>query len=237
MMLSLAHLRRTYPGGHGVHDVTITVPAGAVYALVGANGAGKTTTLSVITGALRAPGGSLVIDGVTIPLDRYAPRPGIGFVGFDPVVDPAHTAWEWLGFVCAVKGVRPRTDALSWATGLALTPDSLDRPIVTLSEGNRRKVCLWIGAVTATRLLVLDEPTTALDPPAILALQETIRRLASEGRSVLLSTHLLPQAEEVATHVGILSAGRTVDEGPLAYVLAGSASLHERYFAVAGGGS
>lgn len=229
-MIRLEQLQRTYPGGGGVHGVRLHAPAGSVYALVGPNGAGKTTTLGVLTGHLFTRTGSLSIDGQAIALDRHAVRPGMASVSFDPVMDPALTAWEWLGYAAALRGAAAGVQGMVWAERLLIAPASLDRPIGTLSDGNRRKAALWSAMQLAERVLVLDEPLTGLDPSSILAFEGAVRAFAAEGRTVVLSTHLLPQAERLATHVGMIVAGRTVAEGTVDEVCQGR-TLEERFMA------
>ena len=229
-MISLQGLQRTYPGGAGVHHVDLNAAAGAVYALVGPNGAGKTTTLGVLTGHLFTRRGTLSLDGRPVPLDRHAPRPGMASVAFDPVLDPALTAWEWLGYAGALRGARPGADGLLWAERLQLPAEALDRTLGTLSDGNRRKAALWSAFQLAERVLVLDEPLTGLDPASIVAFERAVRAYAGAGGTVVLSTHLLPQAERLATHVGMIVGGRTVAEGTVAEVCQGR-TLEERFMA------
>jgi ABC-2 type transport system ATP-binding protein len=220
-MLDLEHLERRYDGRGGVTDVSVHVPAGAIYVLCGANGAGKTTTLSVISGLLFARKGTLRVAGRdgeprALPLDRYAPRTGFGFVGDQPVLDGALTGWQWLAFAAAVKQCPVDTAAASQlATELALDDATPHYPIHSLSFGNQRKIALWAELATTSHLLVLDEPLIGLDPIAIEAFNESARRFVSSGRSILLSTHLLAEAEGLATHVGFIHDGRTVREAAM----------------------
>ena len=227
MLLSLQSVRRQFDGSGGITNVSMHVPDGAVYVLAGPNGAGKTTTLSIITGLLFAEAGALVLAGAPVPLDRAAPRPGIGLVADDPILDGGLTPWQWLGFAAAVKDVRP-DDPTAAAHRLLLQDADLDKPIRALSFGTRRKVALWTELLTTSSLLVLDEPMIGLDPDAIRAFSAELRAFADTGRSVILSTHLLREAESVATHVGIIRDGRTVSEGTLDEVRSGR-TLAEAY--------
>ena len=233
MQCELRQLVHTYNGGTGVLDVCVTVPNGAIYALCGANGAGKTTTLSVLAGYRLAQAGTLQLQGRPVPLDRHALRPGVSFVADDPVLDPALTAWQWASFVAAIKQVPWPSDALTCATLLQLAPRDLDAPLRTLSFGTRRKVALWVELQTTTGLLILDEPLIGLDPAAIRGFHTAAQAFVASGRSVLLSTHLLREADALATHVGVIHAGITRADGPIAEVCAGR-SLHETFFAFVG---
>jgi len=218
MRLELSHLRRRYDGVGGVTDVSMSVPAGCVYALCGPNGSGKTTTLSVLAGLFYGEAGRLALNGQAVPLDRWARRPGLGFVADVPVLDEALTPRQWVTFVASLKGVEPAAHAAPDAATLMLAPEALDQPIYTLSGGTRRKVALWTELVTATTAVLFDEPLVGLAPKAISGFHDLVRRYAASGRSVVLSTHLLHEAEAIATHVGILDEGVTKIEGALADV-------------------
>jgi ABC-2 type transport system ATP-binding protein len=202
----------------GVIEVSMRVPYRSVYALCGAKGAGKTTTLSVLAGLLFAESGSLTIEGKSIPLDRWAPRPGLGFVADTPVLDEALTPWQWSAFIASLKHAERRRDALAIAETLTLSAKSLDDPIHTLSPATRRKVALWTEFVTATTVIVMDEPLVGLDPAAIRGFHAVVRDFVSGGRAVIMSTQLLHEAEAMATHVGVIVDGITRAEGRLADV-------------------
>jgi len=233
MLLELSHLRRRYDGVGGVTDVSMSVPAGCVYALCGPNGSGKTTTLSLLAGLFYGEAGRLTLNGQAVPLDRWARRPGLGFVADVPILDEALTPWQWVAFVASLKGVQPAADAELQADTLTLTPDALHQPIYTLSGGTRRKVALWTEFVTTSVAIALDEPLVGLDPQAIHGFHEAVRRYVASGRAVVLSTHLLHEAEAIATHVGILAEGVTRTEGALSEVRGGS-SLFTAFLKVTG---
>lgn len=232
-ILRLEGAERRFQGKGGIASVSITVPTGTVYALCGANGAGKTTTLSVIAGLVFASAGTLVWDGATVPLDRHHPRPGLGFVPDTPLLDEHLTPWQWLEFVAAVKGHRIPADATAWAERLRIAEPMLGQPIRTLSFGNRRKVGLWVEMLTTSRLLLLDEPLIGLDPPAIEGFHAAAREFVASGRSIVLSTHLLREAELLATRVGIINEGVTVQEGTMEEVCAGD-SLQSAFLQAVG---
>lgn len=223
-MLNLKHLERRHDGRGGITDISIHVPAGAIYILCGANGAGKTTTLSVISGLLFAPKGELRFAGRdgrarTLPLGRYTPRTGFGFVGDHPILDEALTGWQWLEFAAAVKQCQvDRAAAMQLAAEFALDEATPNLPIHSLSFGNQRKVALWAEMATTRDLLVLDEPLVGLDPIAIEAFNVSAHRFVASGRSILLSTHLLAEAESLATHVSFIHDGRTVREAAMAEI-------------------
>lgn len=237
-MLALEHLERRYDGSGGVTDVSIHLPRGAVYVLCGANGAGKTTTIAVLAGLLFSRKGTLRLadrHGATreVPLHRYVPRPGFGYVPDQPVLDPHLTPWQWLAFASGIKDVPVRPEeAEALAQELALDAAVLGARISSLSFGNQRKVALWAEMATTRELLVLDEPLIGLDPFAIRAFERAAQAFAAGGRGVLLSTHLLAEAETMATHVGVIHQGRTVREGTLEAVREGG-TLREAFLELA----
>ena len=226
LAIELRNLCRTYDGEGGVRDVSLSVPKGAIYVLCGANGAGKSTTLSVLVGLLFSSHGSLLFNGVAVPLDRMAARAGIGFLPDTPVVDEGLTGWQWASFVAGIKAMAWPSSASDAAQRLTLPLDALDRPVRSLSFGTRRKLALWVEMMTTTSVLVLDEPLVGLDPPSIEGFYALARDWVASGRSMLLSTHLLREADGIATHVGVLRNGISVADGPIQDITAGRPLSH-----------
>lgn len=227
-LLELSGLSRTFGGSGGVTNVSLCVPPASIYVLCGANGAGKTTTMSVLAGLLFASVGRLFLDHQQIPLDREARRPGLGFVQDDPYLDPDLTPEQWLGFLRALKQCEGYVDARETADALRLSSSELRSRIGELSFGTRRKVALWTEFASTGRLLLLDEPLIGLDPPSIAGFRDVAAQFATGGRSILMSTHLLAEAETIATHVGIMSDGGNVREGTLSKMV-GSGSLLQSF--------
>jgi ABC-2 type transport system ATP-binding protein len=226
LALCVERLSKQYRNGKGVRDFNLRVPRGAIYCLLGPNGAGKTTALAVLAGWYGADTGSMNVSGVPITIDRPGQRPGLGFVPDAPVLDDALTGWEWASYVTDVKARRwPHALSREVATQLRLEESLLSTTIATMSLGSRRKVALWIEFVTTERVLVLDEPLTGLDPHAIAGFQAVARGFTDRGGAVLMSTHLVHEAEALATHVGILADGCTVAQGSLDEVRGGTTLL------------
>jgi ABC-2 type transport system ATP-binding protein len=217
--LSVDLLSKRYPNGKGVHAVSLLIPTRSIYCLLGPNGSGKTTTLAVLAGWYGADSGSVTIGGNRVRIDRPGHRVGLGFVPDVPVLDDALTGWEWASYVAAIKEQSwPHALADEVAAQLLLDEGTLSTTIGTLSLGSRRKVALWIEFVTTRHLLILDEPLTGLDPHAIAGFHAAARGFSARGGAVLMSTHLVHEAESLATDVGIIAAGRTVVQGSLAEV-------------------
>ena len=231
-MIRLSHVRRQYGGRGGITDVSVTVPRGSIYVMSGANGAGKTTAISVLAGLLFGESGTLAWDGASVPIDRFWPRYGLSFVPDAPILDPDLTGWQWLAFVAAIKG-RSAASGESLAATLDLSPATLSSPIRLLSFGNQRRVAIWAEMTTAARVLLMDEPLIGLDPLAIDRFRRAAAAFVEDGRSIVLSTHLLREAEALATHVGIIHSGVTIREGTLDEVREGR-SLQDAFLQVVG---
>ncbi|MCY7379149.1 MAG: ABC transporter ATP-binding protein, partial [Gemmatimonadaceae bacterium] len=191
--------------------------------------AGKSTTLGVLAGFLFARRGTLRLDGVSVPLERWSPRAGLSYLPERPIIDERVTPWQWCDFVASLKGVTPSADSADLLACLGLDEDYMHAPLATLSFGTIRKVALFAELVTTSRCLIMDEPLSGLDPAAVEGFHDALRAFVRTGkRSVLLSTHLLGEAEAVASHVGVIVDGRTIAEGSVSEVC-GSESLRATY--------
>jgi ABC-2 type transport system ATP-binding protein len=217
--------------------LTLEVPAGTVFALVGPNGAGKTTAIGLLTGLLAPTEGRAEVFGVDVAVRPVEAKRLLGFVPDRPYLWPRWTPRETLRFVGAVFGGRGgelegRIERELSAFGL---DDAADRTNETLSHGTRQKVALAQAFLHEPRLFVLDEPMVGLDPLAQKLLVERLRERTAGGASVLLTTHHLSLAEEVADDAGVLVMGRLVARGaPLAMTARGrTGRLSELFFDLA----
>ncbi|MHB1498307.1 MAG: ATP-binding cassette domain-containing protein [Acidimicrobiales bacterium] len=193
----------------------LRVPAGQVTAVLGPNGAGKTTFVRAVATLLRPDAGRLNVLGHDTARDTMAVRRLIGLAGQSAAVEPTMTGRENLVMVARLYG-RSRKEARQRAAdvleriGLAA---SADRPVKTYSGGMRRRLDLGASLVGAPRLLVMDEPTTGLDPRSRTELWDAIRDLAASGTEVLLTTQYLDEADQLAQRVVIVEAGKVIAEG------------------------
>jgi len=191
---------RDFAGHAAVEDVTFSVAGGEVVGLLGPNGAGKTTTIRVLLGLLRAHSGSV---SVSRPLgylpEHLQPHEGL-------------TVRAYLRFACRTR--RIGLDAIDGALAGAGVADLAARPIGRLSKGQRQRVGLAQAVLGAPAAIVLDEPTASLDPAQRVDVRSLVRRRASEGAAVLVSTHLLAEAAAMCDRVVVLSAGRVVAVEP-----------------------
>jgi ABC-2 type transport system ATP-binding protein len=191
----------------------LAVEEGEVYGYLGPNGAGKTTTIRLLLGLLRPTGGHAELYGVDAWRDAVTAHRRIAYVAADPNLWPALTGAETLEFLARVRG-----SADTAYRGLLVERFRLEisKKVRALSHGNRQKVQLVAAFSSRADLLILDEPTGGLDPLMEMVFRETVREAAGRGQTVFLSSHILSEVEAVCDRVGILRAGRLVEQGTLA---------------------
>ena len=217
--------------------LSLDAPPGVVFALVGPNGAGKTTAIGLLTGLLAPSAGRAEVFGVDVAARPVEAKRLLGFVPDRPYLWPRWTPRETLRFVGAVFGGRgkeleERVEREIAAFGLEA---AAERTNETLSHGTRQKVALAQAFLHGPRLFVLDEPMVGLDPLAQKRLVERLRERTKDGAAVLLTTHHLSLAEEVADEAGVLVKGRLVARGaPSAMAARGrTGRLSELFFDLA----
>jgi ABC-2 type transport system ATP-binding protein len=230
---------KRYGDKTALSDLSLEIPAGALFALVGPNGAGKTTAIGLLTGLLEPTAGRTLLAGIDVARDPVAAKARLGFVPDRPYLWPKWTPRETLRFVGAVFGQRgPALEARIDAELAAfdLTEVSSQRN-ETLSHGTRQRVALAQAFLHDPEVVVLDEPMVGLDPLAQRRLTERLTAHAAAGAAVLLTTHQLALAEEIATEAGLLVDGRLVARGnPRGLRANGRAgTLSEIFFDLAGG--
>jgi ABC-2 type transport system ATP-binding protein len=193
--------------------VTFRIGAGEVTALLGPNGSGKSTLLKIILGLLAPTAGECRVFGV--PSGRVEARCGVGYVPEAPDFYPHLTGFEVVRFHARLgglprAGLQERIMTAIVATGMAA---AAHRRVATYSQGMRQRIGLAQALVTDPRLLILDEPTSGIDPVGAAEISALIRRLKAEGRTVLLSSHQLEQVEEICDRAVMLDRGRLVAAG------------------------
>jgi ABC-2 type transport system ATP-binding protein len=199
------NLTKHFGGIRAVQSIDLTVETGEVFGYLGPNGAGKTTTIRLLLDFLRPTAGRATVLGGP-PADAEIRR-RIGYLPSDLAVDPRYTAWDLLDFYGALRGGHDR----AWVDNLLQRFD-LDpgRRFGELSSGNRRKVGIVQAFAHRPELLILDEPTSGLDPLLQAEFARLIRELTAGGATVFLSSHVLPEVEELAGRVAILRRGQLV---------------------------
>jgi ABC-2 type transport system ATP-binding protein len=208
-VICLSHLTKRYGTFTAVDDLSFEVREGEVLGLLGPNGAGNTTTMRMVTGFIPPSMGRVRIAGYDLYDDPIRAKQNIGYLPEQPPLYPDMTVRRYLAFVAALKDVpAARTaPAVDLAMERAQISDVADRRIAALSKGYRQRVGLAQAVVHEPPVLVLDEPTSSLDPKQRYEVRELISAL--KGRhTIILSTHILPEVSEVADRVVIISRGK-----------------------------
>jgi ABC-2 type transport system ATP-binding protein len=207
-------LRRRFAGGHGVHGLDLAVPAGAIYGFLGPNGAGKTTTIRLLLGLLRPDGGEIHLLGQRLAPDRRGVLAGVGALVEHPSLYPHLDGRANLDVTRRLLGLpATRVDEVLERIGLA---DHAGRRVRDYSLGMRQRLGIGLALLARPKLLVLDEPGNGLDPAGTHELRRFLRELvASEGLTLFLSSHLLGEVEQLASHVGVIDGGRLRFQGTL----------------------
>jgi len=204
--LEVAGLSKRYGRVEALCDVSFSVRAGEIFGYLGPNGAGKTTTLRVLVGLVRPDHGAARLLGGAAA--RAGTRERIGYLPGELALEGDMTGWSVLEHFARFRPSRPPVLRDRLVTTLALRPEDLVRRVKTLSHGTRQKLGLVVAMQHDPDLLLLDEPSTGLDPLVQAALRGFLAERAAAGRTVLFSSHVLSEVEAVCSRVGILAGGR-----------------------------
>ena len=201
----LTDVLRTFGKVRAVDGLNLNVPVGTVAVLLGPNGAGKMTTIRLITGALRTHGGNISVLGLDPEADGDEVRMRIGVVPPKPALYDRLTGWENLAFTADIWGVsHGRIPEAAERFGIA---HALPDEVGGYSTGMRTRLALARAVLHDPEVLLLDEPTAGLDPESSRAVLDLIRELAGKGRTIVMCTHLLHEAEGIADQVVLMGAG------------------------------
>ena len=213
-MLSVRGLTKRYGAHTAVDGIHFEVEAGEIVGFLGPNGAGKSTTLRMVTGYLAPTAGSVTIAGVDALRHPHEARRAFGYMPEGVPLHPELRVHEYLRFRAELKGVAGRKvgDAIERSLAQASVSDAEDRIIGQLSKGYRQRVGLADALLSDPPLLILDEPSSGLDPNQIRYVRELIKAFSGK-KTVFLSTHILPEVEATCGRVIIINEGRKVGEG------------------------
>jgi ABC-2 type transport system ATP-binding protein len=205
-----------------VNALDMTIPKGSFYAFLGPNGAGKSTTISLLTGIYAPDGGTLSLLGLDAVKDPLSVKSRIGVVPEELSLFERLTGRQYLTFCGRMHGLagpesERRAEELLTLTELSYKGGAL---VAEYSKGMRRRLAIAAALVHAPDLVFLDEPFEGIDVIAAGVIRELLSELSRRGVTLLLTTHVLEIAERLATHAGIIRAGKLVDEGPVAELVA-----------------
>jgi ABC-2 type transport system ATP-binding protein len=211
--ISVAGLVKTFGQTRALDGLDLTVAAGEVHGFLGPNGAGKTTTIRILLGLLRADAGAVELLGGDPWRDAVPLHRRLAYVPGDVSLWPKLSGGEIIDVFGRLRGDLDLAMRDELLERFELDPTKKAR---TYSKGNRQKVALVAALASSAELLVLDEPTSGLDPLMESVFQDCIREVKAEGRTVLLSSHILAEVEALCDRVDIIRAGKTVESGSLA---------------------
>ncbi|MFI6042508.1 ATP-binding cassette domain-containing protein [Nocardia sp. NPDC051321] len=211
-------LRKVYGDTEALQGVTFSVPEGTLLGLLGPNGAGKTTAVRCLTTLARPTAGRAMVDGHDVIAEAAQVRASIALAGQHVAVDEVLTGRENLVLFSRLVGLN-RQQARARAAELLSSfdlEDAADRRTKTYSGGMRRRLDLAASLVTRPNVLFFDEPTTGLDPRSRLALWDTIRRLRTDGLTIVLTTQYLEEADQLADQIVVIDKGQVIANGTAA---------------------
>ena len=214
-MIELVHLVKRFGPVVAVDDLSLKVERGELFVLLRPNAAGKTTTLKVLTGLMKPTSGSARIAGLDVQAHPLEVRRRLAYVPDFPFLYDKLTPWEFFRFIgqlFRMDDARIREEALRLIGPFNLEPH-VERTIETLSHGTRQRVALVAALLHQPEVFVIDEPMVGLDPHHAKVFKDTLRQRAGAGMTVLMSTHQLSLAEELAQRIGIMHHGKLIAVG------------------------
>ena len=220
-MLEIKDLVKNYGKFTAVDRLTLSVGKGAICGFVGPNGAGKTTTMRIMSGLLNASSGNVIIDGVDVTKNPRALREKIGYMpDFFGVYDNLKVT-EYMDFYAGAYGIAykdraPIIDNLLEIVDLSHKKESY---VDSLSRGMKQRLCLARSLVHDPDLLILDEPASGLDPRARVEMKEVLKQLQELGKTIIISSHILPELAEMCTEVCIINHGKLAAQGSVQEIM------------------
>ncbi len=210
-IISISGLSKTYAGGfQALKGVDLDIRRGEIFALLGPNGAGKTTLISIVCGIVRASGGTVLADGHDIVREYRQARAKIGLVPQELNTDAFESVWDTVKFSRGLFGKSPNPAHLEKVLKSLSLWDKKDSKIMALSGGMKRRVMIAKALSHEPQILFLDEPTAGVDVELRRDMWEMVRGLRESGVTIILTTHYIEEAEEMADRIGVISKGEIV---------------------------
>ena len=209
IILSIAGVSKRYPSGlTALDNVDLDIQRGEIFALLGPNGAGKTTLISIVCGTVTRTAGTITLNGRDVVRDYKAARSAIGLVPQEVAVDIFATVWNTVAFSRGLFGRKPDPDYLEQLLRDLSLWEKRKARIIELSGGMKRRVMIAKALAHEPELLFLDEPTAGVDVNLRRDMWALVRKLRERGVTVILTTHYIEEAEEMADRVGVIDGGR-----------------------------
>ena len=228
-VIELRRLFRYYGKTCAVNDISFEVERGRVFGYIGPNGAGKTTSMRILATLDLPSAGDALIDGFSVVNDPDRVRRRLGFMPDYFGTYPNINCWEYLDFFARAYGLvgRERQQALHRVMSFTKLDRLAEKPISGLSKGMKQRLCLGRSMVHDPSVLILDEPAAGLDPRARIELREMIGQLAADGKTILISSHILTELAEMCDRVGIIEQGELLAIGTVDEILTQVKQSHE----------
>ena len=210
-IIEVSNLSKTYSGGfQALRNVSLEIRRGEIFALLGPNGAGKTTLISIVCGIVNATGGTVSVDGHDIVADYRAARSLIGLVPQELTTDAFETVWSTVSFSRGLFGKKPNPAHIEKVLKELSLWDKKDNQIITLSGGMKRRVLIAKALSHEPNILFLDEPTAGVDVELRRDMWNVVRALRNSGVTIILTTHYINEAQEMADRVGVINRGEII---------------------------
>ncbi len=210
-ILKISGLSKTYASGfQALKSVDLEIARGEIFALLGPNGAGKTTLISIVCGLVTPTAGTVVVDGHDIMADYRAARSCIGLVPQELTTDAFEKVWDTVSFSRGLFGKPPAPEKIEKILRDLSLFDKKDNRIMTLSGGMKRRLLIAKALAHEPTVLFLDEPTAGVDVELRRDMWKTVRELQKSGVTIILTTHYIEEAEEMADRIGVISKGELI---------------------------
>lgn len=209
-VIRVEHLSKSYGKVKAIVDVSFDVKKGEIFGFLGPNGAGKTTTLSILEGLYKADSGRVIVLGMDISMDAKSIKRRIGVQLQSTCLLPDLTVFEQVQLFVRLYGSRPERGEIETLLGLVGLSEKLNVFPDKLSGGQGQRLSLALALVNQPEIIFLDEPTTGLDPQSRHALWKIVRELRDQGKTIVLTTHYMEEAEALCDRVGIIDHGQLV---------------------------
>ena len=233
-MIEAVDLCKHYGSFAAIDHLSFTIRRGEVVAFLGPNGAGKSTTMKVLSGYLSPTAGSARLCGIDVVKDRVRAAEKLGYLPENGPLYPEMTPRELLTFFGEARGLAPAklAERMDFVTRECDLAELLDKPIGTCSKGQKQRVGMAQALLHDPEVLILDEPTTGLDPNQIRHVRDLVKKLG-ETRTVLLSTHLFQEVEAMASRVLLVNAGKLAFDGtPEQFKARGAGKMDQAFHAL-----
>lgn len=210
-MISVSNLSKTYASGfQALKSINLDIRRGEIFALLGPNGAGKTTLISIICGIVNATEGSVSVDGHDIVSDYRAARSMIGLVPQELTTDAFETVWNTVSFSRGLFGKAANPAHIEYVLKALSLWDKKDSQVMTLSGGMKRRLLIAKALSHEPQILFLDEPTAGVDVELRKGMWNVVRTLRDSGVTIILTTHYIEEAEEMADRIGVIARGELI---------------------------